>query len=578
MFRSLAVVALCVLPATAAQDKAMVPKGVWAVPCVIIAVHPAALEVALDPQKFPSPVERPFKLKVTRETQLEQLDVPGPDGKQVLTTRPIKLTDLQPEQPLSVIFFSDGKDLTLLRGVASGPSLSGKDLPIFVDKLGGKVKRHNWKDKVSYTVDLKGTKVTDADLRLLAPMRGLATLDLAFTAVTDKGIAHLAGAEDLSSLDLTGTRVTDAAVPHLRQIPNLHTVQCPLTAITDKGVSQLVQDMSLTVCRASRGDKAHYRVHQNYEKGELKFNYLMIGDTYFGSYLVGKMELPPDFRPQNLRREATTYYHRHGPVGQVLAKLEWFKPAGVVDYPSDVRLPASLVALSAPFYVRQMQLLPTLGTEPAIGVVRLNVGTAAAYGRPGQHIHFYNSTPEIKALTLPPKGQVYFGYIQDARKRGVQVKVIDGPERATLSKKAPKKYYSALFIDLARTDLRDIMTEFMTQEALADLMGTLTETGVVGFHTSHRYQDLRLPIIDAAKALNLAWKVGKDTGDRVQNPNHFGSEWVMVVRKAEYLQHLTNVQEKERSLTWTVPAATGKHLWRDGQPQDLKSLTRPPAK
>src|SRR5205807_185712 len=147
------------------------------------------------------------------------------DGKPALGAKLINLADLHQDQPISVIVYSDGKELVLLRAIASGARLSGKDLAIFVEKLGGKAKRVPWpKDRVAYHVDLRGTKVTDDDLLPLGQMKGLDSLDLSFTAVTDKGIAHLAGSAELASVELIGTRVTNAAIPHLRKIPKLHEV------------------------------------------------------------------------------------------------------------------------------------------------------------------------------------------------------------------------------------------------------------------------------------------------------------------------------------------------------------------
>jgi hypothetical protein len=90
------------------------------------------------------------------------------------------------------------------------------------------------------------------------------------------------------------------------------------------------------------------------------------------------------------------------------------------------------------------------------------------------------------------------------------------------------------------------------------------------------YYTLRLPIIDAAKSPNLAWKFGKDTGGRVNvSQAHFSSEWIMIARRPEYLQHLTEIETFEQRLHWTNPASTGKHLCRDGRLHDLKPLTRP---
>jgi hypothetical protein len=576
MFTSLAAVVLCLQPGAAAQES--VPKGVWAFPCAVVAVRPDALEVIADLDRGP---DRKLTLTVTKDTKLEVVDVRVTDGKVELNTTSITLKDLHQDQPISVVFFSDGKELKLLRGVATGPKLSGKDLAIQVEKLGGKVTRLPFvKDRVAYKVDLSKTKVTDADLLILGEMKGLDDLDLSRTRVTDRGIAALAGAEGLSGLDLVGTKVTDAAIPHLRKIPKLSHVNLAQTDVTARGVAQLVEGKTMQVCWRALGDKAQYRVFERYEKGEREYNYLMVADTHYGLYMDGKVPHPPGAKAVDRRREATTYYHRNGPVGQVMAKLEWFRPAGVLDYPSDVRLPATLVGQLVRSAPLSLGALVAVNTEPAIGVVRVNVGTHAAYLRPYQHIDFYNSTPEIASFSVSEEGKpAAFGYIQDAQKRGAAVRVIDGAERTSLARKSPKKYYSALFIDVTRTDLRDINTDLLTKEALADAMSTLKETGVVCFHTSHRYHDLPPAIIDAAKSLNLAWKVGRDMGpDYQQGPRtHFGSEWVVVARKAEYLAHLTDVKGGDRfsGLTWSVPESTGKHLWRDGQPHDLKALARP---
>jgi hypothetical protein len=50
--------------------------------------------------------------------------------------------------------------------------------------------------------------------------------------------------------------------------------------------------------------------------------------------------------------------------------------------------------------------------------------------------------------------------------------------------------------------------------------------------------------------------------------SHFGSEWVVVARKAEHLQPLRD----RGTVTWFVPEARGRNLWPDGQSHDLKPL------
>ena len=97
-----------------------------------------------------------------------------------------------------------------------------------------------------------------------------------------------------------------------------------------------------------------------------------------------------------------------------------------------------------------------------------------AWTRPDQHIDIYDSTPPLKTFCLPPPGQpVYFGYIRDALERGCAVKVIGGAERTSLGKQGPKGFYSALFVEITRNDLRDINTDLLTGVAFAALAGLM---------------------------------------------------------------------------------------------------------
>jgi hypothetical protein len=457
--------------------------------------------------------------------------------------------------------------------VADKPKDAEAELLAGVLKLGGQFKRSpSGKDKLLW-VDLKGTKTTDADLAALGDLPGVYDLDLSFTGITDKAIARLARCKELRGLNLAGTKVTDAAIADLRKIPDLHTINLGATAVTPDGIARLVEGRSCDVCPVALGDKAHFRVFQEFRLGELQYNYLMINDTYYGRYYVGPFAELPDAKPEDHRRLATTYYHRDGPVGAVISKLEWFTPAGLLDYPSDARLPASLAGLFAASDPRVA--LTAHCSEPAIGVVRLNVGTEAAYGRPFQQVHFYNSTPELKEFIAPKAGHpVYFGFVPDAQKRGCNVQIIDGPERQSFAKKSPRDYYSALFVDVTRNDLRDINTDLFTRESVADMMASMTETGVLCFHTSHRYHNLVPPLVDAAASLKLSWKVGKDFNFEKGRSGHFSSEWVMIARKPAYLEHLTDVNTKDRRIEWTTPKSSGRHVWHDGQEHDLEPLAR----
>ena len=53
---------------------------------------------------------------------------------------------------------------------------------------------------------------------------------------------------------------------------------------------------------------------------------IAIGGTYFGRFYVGDARRTLVGPLVNRRREATTYYHRDGPIGQIMGKWEWFPP------------------------------------------------------------------------------------------------------------------------------------------------------------------------------------------------------------------------------------------------------------
>jgi hypothetical protein len=560
------------------EPQANVPEGIYALPCRVVAVRGKDLLVTAD---WRGAQDKPLRLRTTDQSHFTVFDlVPG--GAQPETVRkPIRLADLKPGQKVSVIAYFDGKEARLLSAVATGPHLGGEDVPRHVAALGGKIRQlpayPKGKGPVLWSVDLSGTKAGDADLIVLARLPELSSLNLAFTAVTDAGLKHLRKLQHLSDLNLTGTKVTDAAVKSLLALRALYTLSVPQTAITKDGTDQLVSRFPyLRLCRIAAGEKAHFRIFETYTEGKLQQKDLMIGDTMFAiAFPHARPEPGRDYDPGRL---ATTYYHRKGPVGQVLAKFNWFWAfPGPDRHHADARLPASAVALCAGVRGLPGGALAGLWSQPAVAVLRLNAGTHACYAQPYQTFDFYDNAPAIQQFSVPRRGQPRgFDSFHDALVRGANVRLLKGEERATLARKGPKRFYSALFAESTREDLRDVNTALMTVEGMKDLMESLREDGILCFHTSHRYYDLLLPLTDAAKHLGYAWKVARDDpyrpdGTRTdQDEEHFGSDWFVVARKAEYLDHLRD----QGTVTWSVPAATGRHLWRDGWPVDLKKIER----
>ena len=93
-------------------------------------------------------------------------------------------------------------------------------------------------DKIS-SLDLARTKVTDAGLKAIAPMKNLTELRLDGTAVTDAGLDSLKGLAALEYLNLYNTKVTDAGIQKLASLPKLKALYLWQTGVTKAGVAQL---------------------------------------------------------------------------------------------------------------------------------------------------------------------------------------------------------------------------------------------------------------------------------------------------------------------------------------------------
>lgn len=93
------------------------------------------------------------------------------------------------------------------------------------------------------SVNLRGTKITNAGLVHLKDVKSLKRLHLEKTAITDEGLANLSGLENLEYLNLYGTAVTDAGLKHLESLKALRKVYLWETKVTDAGVTALKQKL-----------------------------------------------------------------------------------------------------------------------------------------------------------------------------------------------------------------------------------------------------------------------------------------------------------------------------------------------
>ncbi len=323
---------------------------------------------------------------------------------------------------------------------------------------------------------------------------------------------------------------------------------------------------------------------------------------------------------KDFSRLPTTYYHRLGPAGRVMELFNWFPNSPDNVYWADARMPTAIVGQAMSDLatgVLPMGNLVNLWSEPPYATIGLGTGTMAGYGRPYQHVHYYEIDNHIRRLSLPrkafysydeePGGKVYFTYLDQAIHRGSQVQVLMGdarlrmalpygnfaqfmarPESFPTPPGGPENFYHMMVVDAFSSDA--IPAHLITKEAIRMYFKHLSEEGVLCVHTSNRF--VRLPRVVAAvtaalnqelsddekaRGINYACVIGHDQApfDKV---GHFTSEWVMVTRKAKYLERVKAMEpdgyaEALRAMAakkgvpvepyWTTPTPQARYLWTD---------------
>jgi hypothetical protein len=251
--------------------------------------------------------------------------------------------------------------------------------------------------------------------------------------------------------------------------------------------------------------------------------------TFFGVYRVS---IDPDGRYRSLFHgttlhgiqavdparagESLTYYHRSGPLGQLV------------------------------------DAVPTVSRAPHVAVVGLGVGTLATYARPGQQWTFYEIDPAVESIAKTTGG---FTFLNQCAGR---CRVVLGDARLSLAN-LPAPQYGLIVLDAFSSDA--IPIHLMTSEALALYLEKLELHGVIAFHISNRH--LRLgPVLGrlaVAHGLTSLEQVDNVIGSEVSADGKTASDWVVMARSPHDLEPLTSDPR------WSAPRVQeSTPLWTDG--------------
>lgn len=258
--------------------------------------------------------------------------------------------------------------------------------------------------------------------------------------------------------------------------------------------------------------------------GSAGSNILLQERSFFGIYRVrriaeyhvlqhGTTTHGAQSRSLERRMEPLTYYYREGPLGDIFA--------------TTAQKPVRRVAL-----------------------VGLGTGTVACYGRPDEHWTFYEIDPLVAHIARTAR---YFTYLRDCAPR---TNTVIGDARLSLGAAADGEF-DLIVLDAFSSDA--IPAHLMTKEAVALYLRKLNDSGVVAFHISNRYLDLRPVIIALANDARVAGALGERAPDpEARGRMHYGSRWMVLARHASVLSELVKIDGWSALGTW--PAS---RLWTD---------------
>ena len=196
-----------------------------------------------------------------------------------------------------------------------------------------------------------------------------------------------------------------------------------------------------------------------------------------GAILHGEQWLPEKYR-----RSATTYYKTTSGIGLTLAAFE--------------------------------------GKPIKVGVIGLGAGTIAAYGDGDDVYRFYDINPAV-----PRVAHKWFTFLDDS---AAKVEVVLGDARLSLEREAPQNY-DVIAVDAFSGD--SIPVHLITVEAFTEYLRHLKPEGVIAFHVSNRFLDLKPVLLAIAERHGLEYAYLHESGENGGTT----SDWVVITRYKPFI-------------------------------------------
>jgi len=226
-----------------------------------------------------------------------------------------------------------------------------------------------------------------------------------------------------------------------------------------------------------------------------------------GGILHGEQYMQPEYRAA-----ATTYYKTSSGIGRSILLKQQLKGATAIK----------------------------------VGVIGLGTGTIATYGRKGDTYRFYDINPEVLKIAKRD-----FTYLADSE---AAIEVSLGDARLNLERE-PVQTFDVLAVDAFSSD--SIPVHLITKEAVGIYLKHMKPDGVIAFHVSNRFLDLKpvLERIGNELGLHTAWvhEIAKD-----DDSDRTVSDWVLLTKDRSFL-----LRDQILDATYIITPEPGWRLWTD---------------
>ena len=177
-----------------------------------------------------------------------------------------------------------------------------------------------------------------------------------------------------------------------------------------------------------------------------------------------------------------------------------------------------------------------------VGVIGLGAGTIATYGNLVDVFRFYDINSAVVEIANRD-----FSYLRDS---GATIEIALGDARLSMEREEPQRF-DVLAIDAFSSD--SIPVHLITLEALTVYEKHMAEGGIIAFHVSNRYLDLKPVVMQMAekRGLHMAW-----IRDSYEDGST-SSDWLLLCRdrrlllKPEIASATTPVLPELESRLWT---------------------------